>query len=151
MEYYAHYHFTRKEDNIKTLILTSHEGDAGLKLAKFVDNEKNKKLGLSGKEYMMFTLPRSAAMRKYFAYVFESEPGVPITSVEGLNGQLRTFGDGKKLGTTDLILFQFSENMMELDMYFISSAAKNISEKKMNFNLWCQTNNLNPLKNISIS
>lgn len=137
MEYYAHYHFSRREDNVKTYVLESKEGDANISFAKFVDNQKNIDLGISGKEYMMFTLPRSRAMRRYFAYVFESEPGKPITSVEGLNGQLRTFGDGKNLGTKDLILFQFSEDMMSLDMFFVKDKAKSVFEKKLNFNTWC--------------
>ena len=145
MEYYAKYSFKRQEDTVKCYILKNQEGNVPeLTLAKFVDNSKNIEYGIAGKQYMIFTLPRSQYMRKYFAYVFEYAWGKPLTSVEGLNGQLRTFGDGKKIGTNDLILFQFSEDMKYLDMFFVKDMARNVEEKKLNFKLWCDTNILRP-------
>lgn len=144
MKYYAHFSFTRRSDDLKCYILNKQEGCVEkLEFAKFADNKKNKDAGIAGKNYMLFTLPRSPSMRKYFAYVFEYAYGKPITSVEGLNGQFRTFGDGKQLGSKDLILFQFSDDMMSLDMYFCKDLAPSISKKKAYFQNWCNGEEVN--------
>lgn len=141
MNYYAHYKFLRSNTENKVYLLDSKEGEAtNLVLGKYAETKRNIEKGVSGKEYLCFTLPRSPSMRKYFAYVFETPHGKPLTSVEGLNGQLRTFGDGKNIGTRDLILFQFSDDMSTLDMYFVKDGAGTKSDKIMNFNLWCNTN-----------
>lgn len=143
MKFYAHFTFKRKEDDLKCYILETQEGTVEkLEFAKFAENAKNIEAGIAGKNYMLFTLPRSPSMRKYFAYVFEYAYGKPITSVEGLNGQLRTFGDGKQLGNKDLILFQFSEDMMSLDMWFCKDLAPTISKKKAYFANWCNGESL---------
>lgn len=143
MDYYAHYKFERQPESVKCYVLKNKDGVVkNLHFARFADTQKNQDLQIVGKEYMLFTLPRSKAMRRYFAYVFEYESGKPITSVEGLNGQLRTFGDGKKIGNNDLILFQFSEDMKKLDMYFVANKGATKLEKKINFNLWCSENKL---------
>ena len=143
MKYYAHFNFKRKEDDLKCYILEKSEGKVeGLEFAKFADTKKNIESGLAGRHYMLFTVPRSETMRRYFAYVFEYAYGKTITSVEGLNGLLRSFGDGKKLGSKDLILFQFSEDMMSLDMYFCKDLAPSISKKKAYFQNWCSGESL---------
>lgn len=137
MEYYARYSF-KKQGSTKCFMLENQEGEVqNLHFAKFADTKKNQEQGIVGKEYMLFTLPRSPAMRKYFAYVFEHEAGKPITSTEGLNGLLRTFGDGKKLGNNDLILFQFSEDLSSVDVYFVADKGATRADKRLNFDLWC--------------
>ena len=138
MKYYAHFSFSRKPDDVKCYILEKQEGSVeGLNFAKFAENAKNIEAGIAGRQYMLLTVPRSPSMRKYFAYVIEYAYGKPITSVEGLNGQLRTFGDGKNLGSKDLILLQFSEGMNSIEMYFLKDLAPSINKKKTYFKNWC--------------
>lgn len=137
MKYYAHYNFERSEESNKVFILKNQEGTVeGLDFVKFADTKENRESGLVGVPYMIMTLPRSPSMRKYFAYVFESKWNEPITSTEGLDGEFRTFGDGKKLGTKDLILFQFSNNLKVLDMYFVKNLATSVMDKKLGFKRW---------------
>lgn len=142
MKYYAHFYFNKLE-NSKNYILKSSEGSVkNLVLPKFSDTKKNVDAGVVGKEYIVFTLPRSAIMKKYFAYTFEMAGGKPITSTEGLNGLFRTFGDGRNLGSKDLILFQFSEDLKKLDMYFVEGKGGNICDKKTFFQVWNEENKL---------
>lgn len=129
MKYYSKYSFVRNDEHDKEYILTNIIG-------KTVDNfemAEYKKGNNVGKKYIRMEVPRSPNMRKYFAYTFEMSYGVPFTSTEALNEWNQTFGDGKKLGSSDLILFQFDKDLDNLDVYFVKNAARNVSEKKVNF------------------
>lgn len=133
MEYYAKYSFRQKPDSVSSYILKRQEGNVpGLKFSEFKNGDK----------YIRISVPRNRNMRKYFAYTIETEPSNVLTSVEGLNENYRTFGDARKIGLKDLILFQFSFNLQDVDMYFIHNKAYSIKQKKDAFSIWNIENKL---------
>lgn len=127
MKYYAKYSFGLKENTTTSYVLKSQTG-----------NVENFNLGSfkGGEKYIRISVPRSAAMRKYFAYTIEMDSGNVLTSIEGLDENKRSFGDAKKIGLKDLILVQFSNDMKKVDLYFLKGLASSIQEKKNNFQKW---------------
>ena len=139
MRYYAKYTFRKCEHYPTSYLLVSNDGKAqNLNLAKYTDSERNKEWGIDGKQYIHFGVPRNPSMTKYFAHTFEGFRGKPITSTEALNDQNRTFGDCFCLGYKDLIFFEFSKDMNELNMWFLKDMGNSKAEKKANFFKWCQ-------------
>lgn len=139
MKSYATFYFEQSPVCDKDYILVKQIGGVlGLEFGKYKTNEKNDLLKVSGKEYMRLTVPRKESMRKYFAYTFEMKPNVPITSVESLDEANRTFGDAKKIGLNDLILFHFSKNRKKLIMWFIKDKGFSRITKTNAYTMWCQ-------------
>lgn len=137
MKYYASYKFTLHPSRRDTYILSSQKGEVpNLNFATFADNDKNKELGLVGLCYLRYTVPHSQSMRRYFAHTFEYAYGKPLTSTEHLNEKNQTFGDAKKIGLNDLILFEFSEDMTNLEVYFIKDRGGTKYEKVSSFHDW---------------
>lgn len=132
MKYYAKYSFRRNELHGKDYVLTGCEGEnpRNFKMATY------KKGDFVGSHYIRMDVPRSPSMKRYFAYTFELSYNIPFTSTERLNSKNQTFGDAKKLGSSDLILFQFDDSLSQLDLYFIRNGARNVAEKKVNFTDW---------------
>lgn len=142
MKAYAHYSFLQSPLSKGSYILKNYEGDVeGLEFLKYADTPQNEKLGSSGLEYMRCEVPRNPSIRKYFAHVFTVKNG-PLTSVEPVNSWNRTFGDAKKIGLNDLILFQFSDDNTSLEMWFVKDMG-NFKEQKQNaFKKWCEGEDL---------
>lgn len=137
MDSYAHLSFLRHPVYKTQYILCKQEGEvSGLKLAEYKPSNQNDELHITGKKFIVFEVPRNPSIRKYFAHTFTMANKEVLTSTEKLNECNRTFGDTKKLGTTDLILIQFSENMSELDMYFVKDRGNSKSEKQAAFDSW---------------
>ena len=132
MKFYSRYSFLRNPAKDSDYIFENMQG----KVPAGFDLPTYKKGNFEGKQYIRMTIPHSPLMRKYFAYTFETSYNVPFTSTEKLNKKHQTFGDGKKLGTQDLILFQFDENLEKLDIFFIRNKARTLNDKKLNFEKW---------------
>lgn len=128
MKYYAKYSFERKKGTETIYLFTSKQGSvSNLEFAEHKD----------GSKYIQFEIPREESIKRYFSHVFTGKDHKTITSTESLDEKRRTFGDTKKLGTRDLILIQFSEDMSKLDMWFIADKGNCKSEKQETFRLWC--------------
>lgn len=138
MFYYSKYSFIKRADKVSEYILDNIEGceiDV-LKIDVYKSNDEHDKLGISGKPYVIFSVPRSPSMRRYFAYCIEYKRGEVLSSVEGLNDKKRTFGDAKNIGLRDLILIQFSDDMSRMDMYFVKNYGGSKSDKMYAFQMW---------------
>lgn len=128
MKYYAKYSFERKPGTETVYLFKSKLGHVvNLELAEHKD----------GSKYIQFEIPREESIKKYFSHVFTGKDHKTITSTESLDYKKRTFGDTKKLGTRDLILIQFSNDMNTLDMYFVSDKGNCRTEKQEAFKQWC--------------
>lgn len=137
MKTYATLYFEKSPVCDKDYILLAQNGTIkGLDFSVYAKNEKNNAAGVSDKKYMRFMVPRRESMRKYFAYTFEMKPNVPITSVEPLDEKKRTFGDAKKIGLNDLILFRFSDDMSRLIMEFVKDKGISKAVKQRAFQEW---------------
>lgn len=132
MTYYSRYSFTKNKENPNEFILSGHFGEdvPGFTPAVY------KKGVNKGKAYIRMSTPRSPAMKKYFAYTFELSYNVPFTSTEAFNKKMQTFGDSKKLGTYDLILFEYVKKYERLSLYFLKGLALNVALKKSYFERW---------------
>ncbi len=132
MTYYSRYSFVKNKENPNEFIFSSHFGDdvPGFTPAVY------KKGVNKGKGYIRMSVPRSPAMKKYFAYTFELSYNVPLTSTEAFNEKMQTFGDSKKLGTCDLILFEYNKEYERLSLYFLKDLAWNVALKKSYFDRW---------------
>lgn len=138
MKYYAKYFFERSplSNNSYTLISKTNNVP-GLFFKRYADTPKNIELGINNKEYLYYTVPREESIKKYFAHTFEGAANKVITSTEELDEKNRTFGDAKKIGLNDLILFQFSEDMNKLVMYFVKNKGSTRQMKQKCFKQWC--------------
>lgn len=132
MKYYAKYSFTHNAEHQKDYVLKEFQGSE----PKNFEMAVYKRGSSLGKKYIRMDVPRSPAMKRHFAYTFEMSYNIPFTSTEKLNSKNQTFGDSKKLGSSDLILFQFDDQLENLDVYFLKNAARNVAEKKYNFDEW---------------
>lgn len=137
MKSYAHLSFVRHPNFVTQYILYKQQGEiSGLNLDEYKQSAKNDELGITGMKKISFEVPRNPAIRKFFAHTFTMKDKAVLTSTESINSNGRTFGDTKKLGTTDLILIQFSENMKLIDMYFVKDKGNSRSEKSTAFYEW---------------
>lgn len=132
MTYYARYSFTKNKENPNEFIFSSHFGDDVPNFTPAV-YKKGKNMG---KSYIRMSTPRSPAMKKYFAYTFELSYNKPFTSTEAFNKNMQTFGDSKKLGGCDLILFEYDKEYERLSLYFLKDLAWNVALKKNYFDRW---------------
>lgn len=132
MRYYARYSFRQSQAHSKDYVLTAHTGSdvKNFNLAVYKKGED------VGKSYIRMDSPRSPKMKKYFAYTFEMSYNVPFTSTEALNENMQTFGDGVKLGSNDLILFQFHDDGKGLHIYFVKDKGFGPAIKKEYFRRW---------------
>lgn len=138
MKYYAKYSFSRSPISDNSYLLDEKYGEVkNLDLLRYAESKTNESQGISNREYIYFGIPRNPSIRKYFAHTFEGLGNKPITSTEPLNDMNRTFGDGKQLGNKDLILFEFSDDMSKLDMYFVKDKGNSKVEKQCAFRSWC--------------
>ena len=138
MKFYAHFTFLRNPLSQTSYLLRSKEGEVkGLSFLKYADTPQNRKLGSANLEYIRFEVPRNPSIRKFFSHVVVAGNNQPLTSVEAINNQMRTFGDAKKIGLTDLILIQFSDDQNQMDMYFIRDKGNTKQEKQEYFKKWC--------------
>lgn len=133
MTYYAKYSFYRKPGTESVYILEDKYGEVNnLNFAEYKTGE------FIGKKYVRFEEPREPSIRKYFAHTFTGKDNALITSTEELNDKNRTFGDAKKIGTNDLILIQFYDNMETMDMWFVKDLGKTKQQKQAAFREWNQ-------------
>lgn len=141
MKYYAKYKFKKCDTYPNSYIFVDKLNKAeNLYLAKYTDSKRNQDLGIAGKEYIHFGVPRNPSMTRYFAHTFEGLRGKPITSTEALTNTpygKRTFGDCFCLGYKDLIFFEFNEDMSELVMYFLRDMGNSKVQKQTAFKSWC--------------
>lgn len=141
MKYYAKYDFIACDKYPSSYLLVSSVGKAeNLHLAKYTDTSKNITMGIAGKEYIHFGVPRNKSMTKYFSHTFEGFRGKPITSTESLRNvgnEKRTFGDCFCLGYKDLIFFSFDSDMKTLSMFFIRDMGNSKYQKQEAFQRWC--------------
>lgn len=138
MNYYSYYRFKRDEYRHSTYILVDQQGEdiEELELGMFADNDANRERGVAKRRYIIWTVPRSENMKKYFAFTVESSPNEQFTSVEALNDKHRTFGDARKIGRPDLVLFEFSEDRKTMEMFFVKGHGSDITDKKRFFQAW---------------
>lgn len=138
MKSYAHLAFVRHPIYKNQYVLCKQDGEvSGLVLNEYKDSKQNQELTIVGKKWIAFEVPHNQAIRKYFAHTFVMANKAVLTSTESLNELNRTFGDTKKLGTTDLILIQFSLDMTLLDMWFVKDKGNSKYEKQTAFQEWC--------------
>lgn len=137
MRYYAKFSFYRSPLSDNSYILSESKGKVkGLFFQKYAETPGNKDLGISGKEYIYFGVPRNPSIRRFFAHTFEGLNHKPITSTEAINEKERTFGDAKQLSLPDLILFQFSEERSKLEMWFVKDKGYSRLQKQECFLDW---------------
>lgn len=137
MKAYAMYCFERKVDTSETYILVGKKGKAdNVKFGVFADTTQNKISGYAGKEYIRREIPVAESVKRYFAYTFTTGSGKVLTSTEEFDSLGRTFGDGKKVGTTDLILIQVSPDGKRLVMYFVRNRGFSKATKTDAFSKW---------------
>ena len=127
MKAYAIYFFEKKQDTDFTYNLVKTLGKAdNVLLGKHAD----------GTEFIRYGKPRIESIAKYFAYSFEIGNGNTLTSTEDFDSELRTFGDGKKVGTHDLIFIQLSKDKSRMVMWFIRDLGIDRERKQKAFKNW---------------
>lgn len=146
MNCYAGFKFTQSPLNSGSYILQESFGKVdGLIFPKYKDIKRNMDAGIAGREYLIFSIPKSPSIRRYFARIFELGNGFTLSGTDELiqrKDVYRTFGDTKKLGTRDLILFEFTTDMKELKVYFIRNMGYSKKQKNECFERWNDGENL---------
>lgn len=137
MRYYASYNFRRSESNCSHYVFQSKSGDdiPGMLLTK---DRKSSEL------YLKISVPRNPSIRRYFAYTLELSGNKVLSSVEEFGLDRKTFGDSKSIGESAIILLQFSNDMKELELYFVRAVTCSKEEKKTVFSAWRDGEPLEP-------
>jgi len=140
MQCYAGMRFEQSPFSIGSYVLKDNFGDFNLKLLPtYKPTKRNIDAKLDGKNYLVFGCPKKESIKRYFARVFELGNGLTLSGTDELQkigNVYRTFGDTKKLKSNDLILFEFSEDMKNLKMYFIRNMGCNREQKETMFERW---------------
>lgn len=134
MEYYAKYSFKKSESSNSSFELVSHEG-------KDIESMKLEELKTKKGKFINLSIPKSLSMRRYFAYTFQIADKQVLTSVEALKN-FRTFGDAKNIGENAVLLFQFSPDLTQFDIYFVRVLFCSKTTKQETFNRWIKGENL---------
>ena len=137
MRYYASYKFRRSESNFSHYVFQTRTGAEILGMV-FTKDRNN------GELYLKISVPRTPSIRRYFAYTLELSGNKVLSSVEGFGLDRKTFGDAKAIGENAVILLQFSNDMRELEIYFIRSLTCSRNEKMAVFSGWRDGEPLEP-------
>lgn len=137
MNCYAGFILEQSPINPASYLLKAKFGKVqNLTFPRYSEIQRNIEAGINGKEYLIFGKPRDISILRYFARTFELGNGKVLTSTEEITERKRIFGDAKKIGLNDLILFQFSYDMKTLEMYFIRGCGISRRTKTECFRKW---------------
>lgn len=142
MNCYAGMRFEQSPLNPGSYLMKDSFGDFNLKIFPiYKPTKRNVDAKIDGQKYILFSIPKKDTIKRYFARIFELGNGLTLSGTDELQkigNVYRTFGDTKKLRSNDLILFEFSEDMKELKMYFIRNMGWTREQKE---GVFCRWNN----------
>ena len=137
MNSYAGFILEQSPINPASYLLKAKFGNVqNLTFPRYSEIQRNVEAGINGREYLILGKPRDVSILRYFSRTFELGNGKVLTSTEEITERKRTFGDAKKIGLNDLILFEFSHDMKTLAMYFIRGYGKSKRIKTECFRNW---------------
>lgn len=124
MQAVARYDFVRKENAVTRYLLERHEGE---EIPNFLAENK------SGEKFIEFL--RNTQGSRFYEYGFYCGiVGGKHKRLTGVNftkkSKNRTYGDDRNIGRSDALLFEFSEDMSNLSVWFIPNKAGKSREMK---------------------